>query len=140
MSGKSDIKHRIDMLDSTTKLNAVEKSRKLKSLQVTENKLISHAGQLRKSIRLSTNDLNEAENQLAKVRAEREMLDNDDSPIVTEHAYLRYVERFMGIDLNEVHKKIMLLSEKDKVVHGRTVITVFTDPEDHFNLAERETK
>lgn len=139
MSSKADIKSRVDMLDSSTKLNALERSRRLKSLQVTENKLITRNAQTRKQIRNLEADADEGDRQLALVQIEKRKLEKQKSPIVTEHALLRYVERFWNVDLAKAHEEILKLSDTECIRHGSTVITVFTDPEDHFNLAERES-
>lgn len=140
MSSPVEIKVAVDMLDEKKKLNALERSRRLKSLQVTENKIISRNGQIKKQIRLLNKDLLEGEKQLEIVQAERKELESQKSPVVTEHALLRYVERFMGVDLEKAHAEILALPDNAIVKHGNTVITCFTDPEDHFNLAERETQ
>lgn len=130
---------RIEQHKAVAPVNAVEKSRKLKSLQVTQSKLISVIRTNRKIIHQAENDIKAADKQLIVVEKEIDELSIDsDELIITEHAYLRYLERVEGIDLQEVHKKILALAEKDRVMQGNTVVTVVTDPEDHFNLAGRE--
>lgn len=132
---------KLDRLNTKQRLTAIEKSRKLKSLHVTKNKLDTARQQKAKQIREIEGDIHGIDTQIVLVEKELEELNADtSSPIVTEHAYLRYIERFMGVDLNKIHEEILALPEKDTVRHGRTIVTVFTDKEDHFNLAEREAE
>lgn len=142
MSMKKHLEHSVIKLTEPKKLNAVERSRKLKSLQVTENKLKSHISQCDKQIKVLTKESSEAQKQLQKIVTEKAKLEeeNDGIPLVTEHAMLRYVERQMGIDLEKVFKEIQLLPAEQMVRHGNTIVTVLTDDEDHFNLAEREAQ
>lgn len=141
MSEHRRIDDRITKLTASVSLNAVERSRKLKSLQVTKNKLLSNIQQCDKKIRLAEHDKSLYQDQLKKVEDETASLlkQNDGNPIVTEHAMLRYVERHMGIDLSNVVDEIIKLPLKETVVSGNTIVTVFKDPDDHFNLAERES-
>lgn len=139
MGKNSDINHRVQLLkDDKQKLNALERSRRLKSLQVTENKLISRTASLKKQVRLLEKDIAESEKQLAFVQVERRQLEEQKSPIVTEHALLRYAERVLGLPIAEWHENILALPPEHKTQHGSTIVTVFTEPTDHFNLAERE--
>jgi seryl-tRNA synthetase len=139
MSNRSDIDYRVSLLGETDiKLNALERSRKLKSLAVTKSKLDNRIQLLKSTKKEIERDLAESMNQADKVEEEKVVLETYKSPIVTEHALLRYVERFMKVDLNKVHEKILNLPEKDVVRSGNTIITCFTDKDDHFNLAERE--
>lgn len=142
MSMKKHLEHNVNKLTAPSQLNAVERTRKLKSLQVTENKLKSHISRKRKEIRECEAEITSATKQLNMITTEREALEslNDGMPLVTEHAMLRYVERHMGIDLNKVFNKIQSLPVNEMVKHGNTIVTVFTDDNDHWNLAERETK
>ena len=140
MSIQKHLEHSVNKLTAPSKLNAVERTRKLKSLQVTENKLKSHISKKRKEIRECEAEINSANNQLNMIVTEREALEslNDGMPLVTEHAMLRYVERHMGIDLNKVFNEIQSLPVNEMVKQGNTIVTVFTDDNDHWNLAERE--
>ena len=140
MSIQKHLEHSVNKLTAPSKLNAVERTRKLKSLQVTENKLKSHISKKKKEIRECEAEINSATNQLNLIVNEKAVLEslNDGMPLITEHAILRYVERQMGVDLNEVVKKIHLLPADEMIKQGNTIVTVLTDDNDHWNLAERE--
>lgn len=142
MSMKKHLEHNVERVTRKEFLNPVEISRKLKSLQVTENKLIAYLGQCNKQKNLLEKDIESTEKSLKRVREEKKQIEelNDGMPVVTEHALLRYVERHMGIDLNKALQEILQLPDKEVVRHNNTIVTVFTDPEDHFNLAGRESK
>lgn len=136
---KREIDYRMKSINSSYKLTAIEKSRKLKSLQVTENKIQSRINQLQKQKKEIQKDIDECQINLNKISQEKRHIDQHKSPIVTEHAILKYIERYKNIDLNEIHDEIINLPDNDKVKSGMTIVTVFPDKNDHFNLAERET-
>ena len=138
MSQKEDIRHRMSMIGEQTKFTAVERSRKLKSLQVTENKLEYRKRELRKQRDLINKDIDECVEHLNRIAIEKRHIDQVKHPIITEHAFLRYLERFCGVDLNVIHDQILKLEDKHIVRSGMTIVTVFTDDDDHINLAERE--
>ena len=127
-------------LHHMVKYTAVERSRKLKSLEVTEGKIKNRIKMLEAQRDEVQHELSVAIGQMDKVVVEKRYIDQLKSPIVTEHALLRYVERFWGVDLDKAHEEILLLPESEKVKAKNTIVTVFPDPEDHFNLAERESE
>lgn len=133
------ISHRMAMHDASKPVNALERSRKLKSLNVTRSKLLSIVKTSRNIINSAEAERIDAEKRMKEIEMEiAKLKDISDSPIITEHALLRYVERQMGIDLEKVHQEILDLPDELKIKSGNTIITVYTDTEDHFNLAERE--
>lgn len=144
MGAKSDIEFRMNMLEHEKKmhekfkLNALERSRRLKSIEVTEGKIETRIRTLKSFKEDIEKELGECYANQTKLSKEKRHIDMVKSPIVTEHALLRYVERYMGVDLTKVHEEILLLPESEKVMAKKTVITVFPDKEDNFNLAERE--
>lgn len=144
MSAKSDIQFRMNMLEhegkmhEKFKLTALERSRRFKSIEVTQGKIESRMRTLKSFKEDVEREMDECNANLTKLAIEKRHLDMVKSPIVTEHALLRYVERFMGIDLVKVHEEILLLPDTEKVMAKKTVVTVFPDKEDNFNLAERE--
>ena len=146
MSKKSDIQFRMNMLDHESKmhakfkLTALERSRKLKSLDVTEGKIKARISTLEAQKKQVQSELDEAYSQQNRVATEKREIDKIKSPIITEHALLRYVERFWGVDLEKAHEEILLLPESEKIKAKNTIVTVFPDPEDNFNLAERESQ
>lgn len=139
MSAKTHIKHRLQKHGDSQPMTALERSRKLKSLHVTQSKLHVFISSCMKTIRTTNHDMQEAKSQLDDINAQIVELSADSAPIVTEHALLRYVERHMGINLEKAHEEILKLPESEVVRAGNTIITCFTDPNDHFNLAERES-
>lgn len=146
MGSKSDIQFRMNMLTHESKmherfkLNALERSRKLKSIEVTEGKVEARIRTLKSFRDDIDKELGECYANQNKLAEEKRHLDMVKSPIVSEHALLRYVERFWGIDLVKAHEEILLLPESEKVMAKRTVVTVFPDKEDSFNLCEREAE
>lgn len=141
MGARTDIEYRMKLLqkeDNKLKLNALERSRKIKSIEVTEGKINTRLWALNSMKEDIEKEIVEMNNNLVALKAEKGQIDTLKSPVVTEHALLRYVERYMGVDLTEVHEKILALPEADKIKAKNTVITVFPDKEDNFNLAERE--
>lgn len=138
MSFETEIDKRMAVHKGKIALTALERSRKLKSLGVTHGRLLSHLNSLKASIRNTNRDISSDERILAEIEDEMLLLEAGDTPIVTEHALLRYVERVLGIDLQNVHDRILCLGESEIVRSGNTIITVYTDKNDHFNLAENE--
>lgn len=141
-SDKKNIDHRlrkIDYIDHNIRMTAVEKSRQQKSYQVTLDKLVQRRKFLRKEKDDIEKEIIDVEKSYDKLVQLLRDLDNGNSPIITEHAYLRYIERVMGIDLDEVHEKILKMDKKDLYIAGKTIVTVMPSYDDHFNLAERES-
>lgn len=136
MSVKEDSK--LNRLENWVPMNAVEKSRKYKSLQVTLRKLTAQRQIKDKKVRELQADVYGIQTQIDRCQEELDSMTFPSETIVTEHAYLRYLERFEGINLEDVNKKILDLDRKEKTIYGNTVVTVFTDDSDHFNLSERE--
>lgn len=132
------IKHESE-IHGKFKLNALERSRKLKSIEVTEGKIEARIRTLKSFADDVEKELQECYANQNRLAMEKRHIDMQKSPIVTEHALLRYVERFWGIDLVKAHEEILLLPETEKVRAKNTIVTVFPDPEDHFNLSERES-
>lgn len=139
----SNIHHidaRMEKHRSTIPETALERSRKLKSLQVTHGKLETQIRTNTKIIKTADNDRIDAEIRQREIGQQIKELESiANTPIVTEHALLRYCERVLHIDLEQVHADILAMRSEDKVQIGNTVVTVYTDPNDHFNLAERES-
>lgn len=46
----------------------------------------------------------------------------------------------MGLDLEKIHADILALPSADKTMANNTVITVYPEVDDHFNLAQNERK
>lgn len=137
----TDLQHRLMKLDTMTDPEtSLDRSRTLKSLQVTKSKLLSHKKQNLNIMELATKEVQEANRRIKEINMKMAELHPQKGFIVTEHALLRYLERFEGIDINRIHDEIMKLPEKDKVKANNTIITVYPTPDDHFNLAENESQ
>lgn len=121
-------------------VTALERSRKLKSLQVTKGKLIGLVCRYKTEIKEATENLVETKRNIKLIDKSLKALKEDDTVVVTEHALLRYVERVMHIDLEQVHAEVVAMAEEDLIRAGNTIVTVIPDKNDHFNLAERESQ
>lgn len=132
------IKHHL--MDKPT--NALDRSRKYKSLTVTKTKLVSWRKSCQIEMKQAAADMADADKRLIDIEIQMAKLKEETGgdPIVTEHALLRYVERRMGVDLDKCLQEIIKLPKKDVVMMGQTIITVYPDNDDHFNLAQNESK
>ena len=120
-------------------------TQKLKSLQVKRNKIQREMDDIRKSLKEMAFQLIEREKAFSHVQQELNNL-AEMSPVVSEHALLRYVERVLGIKLKDMEKDILSKENLDiinqlgsgkipfkkdlvLVVKNKTVITII----DHNN-------
>lgn len=90
---------------------SVQTHAELKGLQTQRDKL---AGELKAAIQESENakrlvgDLRQRLQAVeSKIKALNEECQNKGEIVVTEHAYLRYFERVLGFDLDQVKKEIV---------------------------------
>lgn len=141
-SRKKQLKNKVSVLDKmlTNKMSSLELSRALKSLEVTETRLKQYRKNQLDTLKSARHNKTEVDAQLRKINKQRMNLTrlNPKEPVITEHAILRYVERVLKIDLEECFKAILELPEEQVVKRGNTIITVYTDQNDHINLAENE--
>jgi predicted RNase H-like nuclease (RuvC/YqgF family) len=80
----------------------------LKALQTRLKEAQAEAESLVEKARIATKDASEALRRKDKIAAQiREIEEAAKEPIVTEHAMLRYIERFMDVDLEAVRKAIL---------------------------------
>ncbi len=104
---------------------ALEESRSLKSLNTTRNKYQHTIAEQNKVIQHTTASRNEAQKQLARIEAQIEvLLSNPREVIVTEHAILRFLERYEGLDLVPIVDKIKRLPETKTIRKGNSIVTV----------------
>lgn len=115
----------------------------LKILQRRQAEIANELSDKRKALTETSKVVQELEHKLKTIHSQtKKLIDASKSPIVSEHAQLRYVERVLGIDLEEVKQKIMDSLNKDHlkqfksgrfplgdgkhmvVVRDRTVVTV----------------
>ena len=60
--------------------------------------------------------LKQNKNTIEQLRANLEKIENENSLSVTDHAVLRYAERFMGIDTDKIRAEILDKSVVDQIV------------------------
>jgi uncharacterized coiled-coil protein SlyX len=78
----------------------------LKSLQVKKTKIQTEITDLRKTLKELDKQLSEREKAFDQVQRELDAV-LEHNPVVSEHAMLRYVERFLGANLKEIEKDIL---------------------------------
>jgi chromosome segregation ATPase len=86
-------------------------SQELKQLQTRRDRLKVQVDSLKEESKQKNKELSKAQNQLKSVLDQIEQLKEADI-VVTEHAILRFIERSMGIDLEQVTN--LILTEKLK--------------------------
>lgn len=127
---KREIEHRVDRLDRAIREGQIEKSKAFKDYNIAEQKLVGRINML-KERRDSTDEfLKEAQEQLKDLRSKRKALGFEHEIIITEHALLRYCERYLNIDMDEVHKAILKLPKSDVTKFGNTIVTVYPADDD----------
>lgn len=138
---KGDLKHRA-MKAKAAEIpeSALDRSRLLKSLMVTKNKLENRKSETLQVMAEATKEIREYNKTIKLINKKIEKLKPEDGNLVTEHALLRYIERYMNIDIEKVHADVLALSGNDKIISQGTVVTVYPDANDHFNLAGNERK
>lgn len=125
---------------ATIPVNSLDRSRLLKSLQVTLGKLRVNKKQQISVIAEATGEIQSINKAMKLINTKIAKLAPADGSIVTEHALLRYLERYHGVDLQVIHAEVLALPDTDRVMAHNTVITCFPTEDDHFNLAENERK
>ena len=85
---------------------SVKKSQLLKQLQTRKAKLEVDVQQLGRSAKEAQKDHAKAQQQLEHVKKEITEA-TDTEPTVTEHAIIRYLERVMGLDLDNIRAEIL---------------------------------
>ena len=129
---KNNLKHRTMKAEQADiPENPLDRSRLLKSLLVTKNKLENRKAETLSAINNKTIKL---------INKKIEKLKPEDGFVVTEHALLCYIERYMGVDIEKVHADVLSLPGNNKIMANNTVVTVYPDQNDHFNLAGNERK
>jgi hypothetical protein len=80
----------------------------LKALQTRLTEALAEESAAREKLNRSTKEFGDAEKRRALIeRKIRELTEVAKEPIVSEHALLRYIERFMGVDLESVRRAIL---------------------------------
>ena len=131
---KREIEHRIDRLDRAVREGQIEKSKMFKDYNIAEQKLVGRINMLKERQESNDEFLQEAVAQLKDLRSKRKVLGFEHEIIVTEHAMLRYCERYLNVNMDQVHKDIVKLPKKDVTKFGNTIVTVFPADDDFIHL------
>lgn len=124
-NARKEVKHRIDRLDRETQNDSIEKSRSFISMNIAENKLHLRLKSISERKEILDKDESEALEQIEIIKNKRKELGYEHEIVITEHAMLRYCERYLGIDMNEVYHNILKLPKKDITKFGNTIVTVY---------------
>lgn len=138
---KNNLKHRTMKAEQADiPENPLDRSRLLKSLLVTKNKLENRKAETLSVINEAKKEIRQYNKTIKLINKKIEKLKPEDGFVVTEHALLRYIERYMGVDIEKVHADVLSLPGNNKIMANNTVVTVYPDQNDHFNLAGNERK
>lgn len=132
-NARREVAHRmskLDRLDKKTQGKLIEKSRSFVSMNIAEDKLNLRIKSMEEKKNIADREIKEAKDQIDLIKAKREELGYEHDIIVTEHAMLRFIERFMNVDINEVYQKIIKLPKKDVTKFGNTIVTVYPVDDD----------
>lgn len=88
-----------------------ENSQQLKQLQTRKYKLEIEVKELEREASESQKACSKARNKLDNIKKEISLL-KEKEVIVTEHAVIRYLERVMGLDIDQVKKEILTTNLK----------------------------
>lgn len=127
---KVEIRHRVDRLSKDKRREDMSIAKQNTNLQILMSKLKERIYALHMKEQTTQDELHEAEEQLKLAEREFKELGFKNETIISEHAMLRYCERFLGIDMEKVHQDILKLPKKDVIKSGNVVITVYPTPED----------
>jgi hypothetical protein len=111
------------IIHDADKIHSYEVSRRMKSLNTTEGKLLSVIKKARIAIHQAECDIADAKERLLALRAEAATLESK-GVVVTEHALLRYLARYKGIDLDAVANEIKYLPEDAFIQRGNSIVTI----------------
>jgi uncharacterized protein YydD (DUF2326 family) len=107
-----------------------------KSLQVKKTKIQGEIIDLRKTLKELDKQLGERERAFDQVQRELDaVLKNN--PVISEHAMLRYVERFLGVNLKEIEKDI--LSEETLKIINKISSGKIPYKKDHVLIVKNKT-
>lgn len=90
---------------------SVKDSQKLKGFQSRKAKLEVEIDELKEQQRGIQSKLSKAQNQLNGILGDIEALKDKDI-VISEHAILRYIERAMGLDLEQIKASILTDANK----------------------------
>lgn len=113
--------------DQTQRLISYDTSRKLKSLNTTRSKLLSQAKKCRIQIKQAENDLLDIKKRIGEIDVELDSIERDNPTVVSEHALLRYMERYKNINLDDIANEVANLPEEKLVRKGNSIVTILED-------------
>ena len=90
-------------MDNMTRSNASE----LKNLQSKLNDANKALDAANESVKAALKQAKEARETVASFEAMIKAIGTNELPIVTEHAFLRYCERVLGLDMDKISKTIL---------------------------------
>lgn len=135
-NARKEVKHRIDRLNRVTQTESIEKSRSFISMNIAENKLHTRLKSINERKKALVADEKESLEQIKVIKQQRLELGYEHEIIVTEHAMLRYCERYLGIDMNKVYEEILKLPKKDITKFGNTIVTVYPVKNEKLTLED----
>lgn len=107
----------------------LDKTHRLKSLNVSADKLRSTIRRSRDEIKSLEGNIKDAEKRLPPILEEIEFIKSDKTVTCSEHAILRYLERYTYLSLDDICIKIMKLPPEKLVRRGNTIVTILNDGE-----------
>ena len=91
---------------------------RLKKLQTLESEAKAKLATVKEEQREASRRVNEATNELKEIKKEiRELTVGSPTIVVTEHAILRYFERVLGFDLEEIKAQIVPKQTQEQANH-----------------------
>lgn len=136
-NAKHEIKHRVDRLSRAVRSGQIEKSKNFKDYDIARVKLDTRIDSIKATIEKASKDLEEAEELKKQLIEARKLLGDENEIVVTEHAMLRYAERFLGVDMDNIYESILKLPKKDVTKYGNTIVTVYPVAGEHSIIDEK---
>jgi len=102
---------------------SIDSKNKLKYLETKLNKLNSEYAMIKKEYQQKQKELEKIKIDIKNTEKQINKLKNNSELIISEHAILRYIERVLGIDIEEIKNKIV--PNKDAIAElGNGVFTI----------------
>lgn len=133
---RREIAHRIDRLDRSVREKQINKAKAFKDINIADTKLANRLKMLEQKKSRTEKEIRKAKLQKAELAKTRKALGFEHETVVTEHAMLRYVERYMGVDMEEVYRGILKLPKTDVIKYGNTIVTVYPEADERITEDE----
>lgn len=130
---KREINHRIDRLNRAIRTKSIEKAKAFKDLNISEMKINNRIEHFKKRKKDSDTELETLHRQKEEIKRIRKEIGFEHDLVVTEHAMLRYIERYMGINMDDVWNDIVKLPKADIIKYGNTIVTVYPEHGETFD-------